>query len=120
MNFAFYLVERFFYRVASFLHNWYVHGIRNLTYAFVTFFENIDRSLALKITIRYFFQPLYKDFSFLGRVLGIIFRSFRIVAGLTVYIFFGAVFILVYAVWILALPALIFFVIHNFYGLNVF
>jgi len=116
MNFAFYIVERFFYRATEFLHHWYVHGIRNLTHVFVTFFEKIDRSLALKITARHFFQPLYKDFSFLGRVLGIVFRIFRIVIGLAVYLFFGAIFILVYTVWILILPALVFFIIHDFYA----
>jgi len=120
MNFVFYLVERFFYRATDFLHHWYVHGLRNLTHAFLNFFENIDRTLALRITAKYFFQPLYKDYSFLGRILGIVFRTFRISIGLVIYVFFGVIFILVYLTWILILPALIYFIIYNFHGSNIF
>lgn len=118
--FAIYLTERFFYRATGFFHHWYVHGIRNLTHTFVSFFERLDRTLALKITVQYFFQPLYKDYTFLGRILGVVFRAARVVIGFGVYVFLGAVFILVYAVWILFLPALIFYAFSNFYGFNFF
>lgn len=102
-----YIIRRFFYCAFSFFHHWYFHGSKNLAHYFLSIFENIDKTFAVKITLRYFFQPLYKDYSVVGRILGVFFRSARILIGLGVYIFLGAVFLAIYLVWILFLPALI-------------
>lgn len=74
---------------------------------FLSVFESADRTLALKITFRYFFQPLYKDYSVVGRILGVIFRTIRIVIGLVIYVFLAILFLAVYLVWIFFPPALV-------------
>ncbi len=101
-----YLVERFFWRIGDFFHHWYVHGSRKFAHYFVSFLERVDRTLAFKITLRYFFQPLYKDYSVVGRILGIFFRSGRLLIGLFVYVVLGLLFLAIYIVWV-ALPVVL-------------
>ena len=107
MDFApVYLLQRFLYRVVDFFHHWYVDGSRAIAHRFIGALEAADRSLALKITIRYFFQPLYKDYTVIGRILGIIFRTGRILIGAVVYLVVIALFALCYVAWV-ALPVII-------------
>lgn len=107
MDFApVYLLERAWYRFVDFFHHWYVDGSRVIGHRFVTALEETDRSLAIKVTILHFFEPLYKDYTVIGRILGVIFRTFRIVIGLVVYAVIVALFLLFYLAW-LATPAVI-------------
>lgn len=101
-----YLVYRFLYRVFDFFYHWYYSGSRIIAHKFMTALETIDRSIALKITLQYFFQPLYKDYSIIGRILGIFFRTARILVGIAVYIVVTVIFVACYLVWI-AIPLLI-------------
>ena len=104
-----YLIDRFFYRIFDFFRHWYVNGSRKIAHVFILSLENIDRSLAIKITLRHFFEPLYKDYSVIGRLLGIIFRLGRVVVGLVTYVVVMVCFLCVYLAWIAIPPVLIFF-----------
>jgi hypothetical protein len=103
-----YLAQRFFYRIVDFFHHWYVDGSRVIGHRFISTLEAADRSLAFKITVRYFFQPLYRDYSVVGRVLGFIFRTGRILIGGVVYLIVAVLFLAFYLAW-LAVPATIIF-----------
>lgn len=107
-----YLIHRFFYRILDFFHHWYVDGSRTIAHHFISTLEEIDKSFALVITLRYFFQPLYKDYSVIGRILGVIFRTGRIVIGVLVYVVVTAFFLVFYLAWI-ALPAAVLFYIFK-------
>lgn len=114
MNFALvYLGNRFLFRLGDFFHHWYAHASRRFGYAFTVILEHLDRTFAVKITLKHFFHPLYKDYSAIGRILGIIFRSGRIIIGVAVYIFWAAVFAAVYVVWLLIPPVIIFYVLRS-------
>lgn len=104
-----YLLQRFFYRIFDFFRHWYVGGSRTIAHSFISTLENIDRSLAVKITLQHFFEPLYKDYSVIGRTLGVIFRSARIAVGIVVYAVMVVCFVCIYVVWVLIPPTLIFF-----------
>lgn len=81
---------------------------------FLSLFERVDRVVALRMTAKYIFHPLYKDYSVVGRVVGFIFRTLRIIIGVVVYAVLGIACLGVYAAWV-ALPlAVIFFVFHHF------
>lgn len=109
MDFALvYLVQRFFYRIFEFFHHWYIDGSRAIARAFMAAITAADRSLALSITLRHFFEPLYKDYSIVGRILGVVFRTGRILIGLVVYLFLVIVFLAACLVWI-AIPFIIFY-----------
>jgi len=101
-----YLIQRFFYRIIDFFHHWYVDGSRVIGHKFISTLEDMDQTFALKITFRYFFQPLYRDFSVIGRILGIIFRFWRIVLGGMVYFFITVLFLIFYLAWV-ATPIII-------------
>lgn len=115
MNFALvYLVHRLFYRLGDFFHHWYVDGSRRFGHIFISFLERLDRMWALRITLRYFFQPLYKDYTVIGRIMGVIFRSIRILTGGFIYLFFAAIFFAIYIAWLAVPLALLWYGLTNF------
>lgn len=101
-----YLIQRFFYRLFDFFHHWYVDGSRNFFHYFISSLERLDRNFAIRVTLKYFFQPLYKDYSIVGRILGVVFRSGRIIAAFLTYLVFSFLFLVVYLIWLL-IPAFI-------------
>ena len=107
MNFALiYLVGRFFWRLGNFFHNWYVHGSRRLAHYFISALEAMDRNLAVKVTLQHFFEPLYKDYTVIGRILGFFFRLGRVLVGTVIYSILSLVALSIYLGW-LALPMLV-------------
>ncbi len=107
MNFSLtYLVGRFFYRIYDFFHHWYADASRVFFHKLVSFLESLDYAFALKITLRYFFQPLFKDYTVIGRIIGVVFRTCRILGSLAVYFLILVVFSIVYIFW-LALPVVL-------------
>ncbi|KKU91543.1 MAG: hypothetical protein UY23_C0001G0149 [Candidatus Jorgensenbacteria bacterium GW2011_GWA1_48_11] len=109
-----YLGERFFYRLFEFLRHWYVKSARVYSNFVIDRLERLDRYLAWRITLKNLFQPLYKDYSVIGYVLGFIFRFFRLIFGGFVYLIFFAVATLLYVFWILTPPYLVWRIIISF------
>jgi len=101
-----YLIRRFFYRGFDFFHHWYFDGSRAFGLHFMSTLIATDRSLAIKVTAHHFFEPLYKDYTFIGRILGVVFRTIRIAIGLLVYLSIVAAFVAAYLAW-LSIPVLI-------------
>jgi hypothetical protein len=101
-----YLARRFFYRLLDFFHHWYVDGSRVFGRHFMATLTAADQRFAVAITLRHFFEPLYKDYSVIGRILGIVFRSVRVLIGGVFYLALTLAFAFVYLVW-LAIPAVI-------------
>ena len=99
-----YLTWRLLYCFLDFFHHWYVDGSRTFGRHFMTTLTAADRSLAVAITLRHFFEPLYKDYSVVGRIIGIVFRAGRIFIGGVIYLVIAIAFVVVYLFW-LAIPA---------------
>ena len=108
-----YLVQRIFYRIGDFFHHWYVDGSKYLVRQFIYILESFDETLAIGITARHFFEPLYKDYSAIGRILGVIFRSIRILIGFVIYLLLGAIFALILLAWVATPALLVLFGIKN-------
>ncbi len=68
----------------------------------------MDRTLAWKITAQNIFEPLYGDYSVVGRVMGFLFRSARLIVASVVYAVVFAVALAAYLAW-LAFPAYLVF-----------
>lgn len=108
MNFAvIYLAHRCCYRLIEFFHHWYVDASRKFAHLFISTLERLDRTFAVRITLRYFFHPLYKDYTIIGRILGVIFRSIRVVIGVTIYAFWALIFLVCYLLWLAVPPAIL-------------
>ncbi len=103
-----YLARRFLYRFVDFFHHWYVDGSRAIGRHFMTTITAADQSFAVAITLRHFFEPLYKDYSPVGRIMGVVFRTFRVIIGGAAYLVISLIYALVYLAW-LSIPAIIIF-----------
>ncbi|KKU83417.1 MAG: hypothetical protein UY12_C0037G0009 [Parcubacteria group bacterium GW2011_GWA2_47_8b] len=114
MNFSLiYLAQRFFYRIYEFLRNWYVGGFLAAVHKTLNILEAFDRRLALRINLRYLFRPIYQDYSFLGRLLGFLFRGVRIIYASLIYFVIIVIAAGIYLAWAVA-P--IYILYKGFYG----
>ena len=115
MNFAFgYLIYRFFFNIYNFLRHFYVFGTRYILHFWIGTLEKLDKTFAVKINLKYFFVPLYKDYSLMGRILGIIFRTIRIIIGTVIYFFVSILFLGIVLFWIFLLPLILILVFTNY------
>ena|SRR3989344_3180506 len=99
-----YSIQRLFFRVYEFFVHWYGHGFIKAVDRTLSVFHMLDRTLALRVTLKHFWQPLYQDYTTLGYILGFVFRTIRVVIGVAVY---GCVAVLALSLYILwaAVPA---------------
>ncbi len=95
-----YLFNRFVYRIKEFFRHWYIKSFFIYSQFVVSQLEKLDRFLAFKITLRYLFKPLYQDYSFLGYILGFIFRVCRLVFGGIIYAVVFALAVALYIIWL--------------------
>lgn len=94
-----YITSQFIHRILLFLEHWYVGGA-SVVYNFGReVIDKLDGIFAVKITLRNFFKPLFQDRTFVGYVLGFIFRSFRILIGGVAYIVVALVVLFIYLAW---------------------
>lgn len=107
MNFALvYLGSRAGRRVADFFRHWYWDGSKVFFHRALSLLEELDRTFAVRVTLVHFFEPLYQDYSIVGRILGLIFRTGRALIGAAVYAAVVGAAALIYAAWLLVPPAL--------------
>lgn len=110
MDFApVYIISRLGVRFYLFFYHWYVDGTRAFARAGANIFLGLEQGFALRLTIVHFFQPLYQDYSVIGRIIGPIFRILRLALGSLFYILAFVLIITAYAVWIFLLPALVWY-----------
>lgn len=115
MSFApLYLLSRIFFRISDFFHHWYLDGTHAILRAFTSVFENLDRTFAVRVTLRYFWKPLYGDYTIVGHIFGLFFRSARVLIGGAVYSALFVVMAAAYIVW-LAVPFAILFFAYRAY-----
>ena len=96
-----YLGYRLWYRIVTFLEHWYVRSMRRYWHWFINWLERIDYYLAWRITLKNIFKPLYGDYSIIGRTLGFIFRSLRVLFASAIYAVLFAAALALYLIWIL-------------------
>ena len=95
-----YVIQRFFVRIFDFFFHWYVEGVGAIWSRFKKTFFDMDQTIALRITLRHLFEPLYKDYSPVGRIIGPIFRVGRILFGVAFYAVLFAFFFVIMAAWV--------------------
>jgi hypothetical protein len=108
MNFALgYLGYRLLFRLGGFFLHWYVDASRWFLRAFVSTIGRFERTLAIRVTLRHLFEPLYKDYSVVGRMLGPLFRTGRVIVGVVWYFVLAGCFALLYLAWLTVIPLLL-------------
>ena len=98
------------------MRDWYVGFFFLLSHLASRTFETLDRSLALRVNLHHFFEPLYQDRTIIGYVLGFIFRLARLLVGVAIYLVLAAAFALIYLIWCLT-PLYLFYKTLVAYGL---
>ncbi|OGM93336.1 hypothetical protein A2333_02205 [Candidatus Wolfebacteria bacterium RIFOXYB2_FULL_49_7] len=102
--FLIYLFDRFIYRMANFLRHWYVDSFTSYSRFIIARLEHMDRTIALKVTWRNLFQPLYQERNIFGYVLGFLFRSTRLIGGGITYAIVIVSASVIYLAWAGVLP----------------
>ncbi len=81
-----YLLNQLLRHIVDFIRHWYVDGFFQAVDWTLDILERLDRRFALRITVKYWFQPLYQDYTLIGFAWGFIFRTVRIVIAVVVYL----------------------------------
>jgi len=90
------------------LNDWFVLKPKAILNLLVEIIKDLDKNFAVAINLKLILKPLYKDYSLIGRIIGPIFRFFRVFVGGIIYLLIALVFLLVILVWILILPFIIY------------
>jgi len=102
-NALFYVIQHFFFHLFEFFRHWYVKSMKIYSNFVIDQLQQLDYSLAWRITLKHLFEPLYRDYTVLGYILGFGFRVGRLVVGGFIYLIIFAVAIGLYLFW-LAIP----------------
>src|SRR3989344_5038536 len=94
-----YLVRHFFFHIAEFFRHWYANTFRIIGHWLMNNLEWLDQTLALRVTLRHLFDPLYGDYTITGRIIGPMFRVVRILIALILYPVLMSIAIAAYVVW---------------------
>ncbi len=94
-----YLLKNFIVDVFLFFKHWYWDGFHFIYGKALGIIRNLEKSLAIRINLRFLFQPLYQEYNIYGYVLGFLFRLFRILFGGLGYLLIMIFFLIVYLIW---------------------
>jgi len=111
-----YLTEKFFGGIFEFFYHWYKESFLRYSNFVINVLEKFDKTLALKVTLKNFFQPLYQDYTVLGYILGFIFRFFRVIIAVIVYVCLLSIALFLYLIWVLIPPFLIYKIFYPHHG----
>ncbi len=94
-----YVLKRLGFRIMLFIEHYWIDGFRFFFGKLIDCLEGMDRSLAIRISFKNLFKPLYGRRDIFGYSFGFIFRSLRIgLAGL-IYALISVLFMLGYLIW---------------------
>ncbi len=89
--------------VAKFVFKWYLTDSKTYWDGVISFIKFMDRDLGLVANIYNWTSPLYGDYSLIGKAIGPIFRTFRIILSAFAYLGIIIIAFFLYVLW-LALP----------------
>lgn len=84
---------------------WYLKSPAWFYNACLECINSLENSLAVRATARNITKPLFQDYTYQGRIIGVLIRSARITLGFFVYILVVLVFVASFLFWI-SLPFL--------------
>jgi len=92
--------------IGQFFTAWYIDDSAKLWHMIFDCLESLERKIALKEMIHFWFQPLFQDYTVLGYILGFVNRTLRIIIGAIIYFLVFIAGLVLYVVW-LYIPAFI-------------
>ena len=101
---------KFIKGINQFLWFWYVQSSKDFWYREIAFLKQIERDIGVMINLKLITQPIFGDYSYMGRIIGPVFRLGRVLVGTIIMIVSIVVIILIYIIWII-LPPLAFLMV---------
>ena len=98
----FYFFQRLFFYFWSFIDTYFRGGFIFFNNWYWQLFFRIERRLGFLANVRYFFIPLWQQYSTASYILSIPIRTFKIIIGAIGLGIFSIIFWLGYLIWILA------------------
>lgn len=80
---------------------WYVESFGKIYGAYLRTLEHLEGQIAVRDTARNISKPLFQDYTYQGRFIGVLLRLSRIVVGIFLYSLIMAVYLLAYLIWLL-------------------
>jgi len=103
--------------IIRFFYDWYVAFSLGFLKQFLSFANTIEGILAVREMARRIFQPLYQDYDVAGYILGFFFRIFRIIIGVIIHLIVFLFFLILYFIWVLLPPFVVYMVFVNLFSL---
>ncbi len=102
--------------IKNFFRLWYIEGSDSYWQKSFLLLGSFEQEIAVIPTIYHWLSPLYQDYSIMGRVLGPIFRTGRIIFGITFYFIIIVAIAIGYLVW-MGLPIFVLvMILLNIFG----
>ena len=97
----------------NFFSFWYITSSRSFWHKEVAFIKGIERDIGVLINLKLVFQPIFGDYTYMGRVIGPIFRLSRVLIGLFIMLVSIIVVLMIYSIWIFLPPVTFLMVFLN-------
>ena len=90
--------------IINFFSFWYLTSSKSFWHKEIDFIKGIERDIGVFINLKLMFQPIFGDYSYMGRVIGPIFRISRVLIGISIMSASISVVITIYLIWIILPP----------------
>ena len=107
------LPVKFIKGIKQFFWFWYVQSSRDFWRREIAFLKQVERDIGVMINLKLITQPIFGDYSYLGRVIGPIFRLGRVLIGFIIMAASIFVVVLIYLIWIILPPLAFLMVVLN-------
>lgn len=103
--------------IYNFLYFWYIKSSKDFWKNEVEFMRSVEREIGVMINLKLITQPIFGDYSYVGRFLGPFFRFCRVTVGLMILLISFVFTILIYIIWILLPPVAFYMTLVNIFYL---
>ena len=102
--------------IKNFFKFWYIEGSNSFWEKSFFILKDFESEVAVIPTFYNLFSPLYQDYSIMGRFIGPVFRIFRIIFGLALYVILIALISVCYLIWMALPPLVLIMILLNVFG----
>lgn len=97
----------------NFFYIWYVQGSKDFWNKEISFLGGVERDVGVIVHIKHIFDPLFGDYTYIGRAIGFFFRIGFISFGLLITSISIAAVVLLYFIWIIIPPLTFWMIVTN-------
>ncbi|MBU0706856.1 hypothetical protein KKG41_00605 [Patescibacteria group bacterium] len=92
---------------------WYSSGLKMAALFVFRKISDAEQALAIGILLRYLFKPMYADYTKSGRAISLVVRIIHLCVLLVLFIVATIFYFTLFIVWLMLIPAVIYFIYLN-------